>query len=234
MSAMPLVPDVAVIIVAAGSGSRVGGHELKQFRWVAGKPMLLHSVQTFQRRHDVAMVICVLPQRYAGDPPPWLFQCDTERLLIAHGGKQRADSVWNGLGDVPDEARVVLVHDAARPLVTDAMVARVIEKARSGVACVPALPVTDTLKRVDADGRIVETIPRDGLYRAQTPQGFPRELLLDAHRAAKRDGITATDDAALCERLGMPVEIVRGSEKALKVTEEADFDRAAALAEGPE
>ena len=234
MSAIPLVPDVAVIIVAAGSGSRVGGHELKQFRWVAGKPMLLHSVQTFQRRHDVAMVICVLPQRYAGDPPPWLFQCDTERLLIAHGGKQRADSVWNGLGDVPDEARVVLVHDAARPLVTDAMVARVIEKARSGVACVPALPVTDTLKRVDADGRIVETIPRDGLYRAQTPQGFPRELLLDAHRAAKRDGITATDDAALCERLGMPVEIVRGSEKALKVTEEADFDRAAALAEGPE
>ena len=234
MSTMPLVPDVAVIIVAAGSGSRVGGHELKQFRWVAGKPMLLHSVQTFQRRHDVAMVICVLPQRYAGDPPPWLFQCDTERLLIAHGGKQRADSVWNGLGDVPDEARVVLVHDAARPLVTDAMVARVIEKARSGVACVPALPVTDTLKRVDADGRIVETIPRDGLYRAQTPQGFPRELLLDAHRAAKRDGITATDDAALCERLGMPVEIVRGSEKALKVTEEADFDRAAALAEGPE
>ena len=234
MSAIPLVPDVAVIIVAAGSGSRVGGHELKQFRWVAGKPMLLHSVQTFQRRHDVAMVICVLPQRYAGDPPPWLFQCDTERLLIAHGGKQRADSVWNGLGDVPDEARVVLVHDAARPLVTDAMVARVIEKARSGVACVPALPVTDTLKRVDADGRIVATIPRDGLYRAQTPQGFPRELLLDAHRAAKRDGITATDDAALCERLGMPVEIVRGSEKALKVTEEADFDRAAALAEGPE
>ena len=102
------------------------------------------------------------------------------------------------------------------------------------MACVPALPVTDTLKRVDADGRIVETIPRDGLYRAQTPQGFPRELLLDAHRAAKRDGITATDDAALCERLGMPVEIVRGSEKALKVTEEADFDRAAALAEGPE
>ena len=234
MSTIPLVPDVAVIIVAAGSGSRVGGHELKQFRWVAGKPMLLHSVQTFQRRHDVAMVICVLPQRYAGDPPPWLFQCDTERLLIAHGGKQRADSVWNGLGDVPDEARVVLVHDAARPLVTDAMVARVIEKARSGVACVPALPVTDTLKRIDADGRIVETIPRDGLYRAQTPQGFPRELLLDAHRAAKRDGITATDDAALCERLGMPVEIVRGSEKALKVTEEADFDRAAALAEGPE
>jgi 2-C-methyl-D-erythritol 4-phosphate cytidylyltransferase len=227
-------PDVAVIIVAAGSGSRVGGTELKQFRWVAGKPMLLHSVQTFQKRSDVGVVIVVLPQRYAGDPPPWLFQCDTERLLIAHGGKERADSVWNGLGDVPDEATVVLVHDAARPLVTDAMVARVIEKARSGVAVIPALPVTDTLKRVDADGRVVETVSREMLYRAQTPQGFPKDMLMDAHRAAKREGIIATDDAALCERLGLPVHIVRGSEKALKVTEESDFDRAAALADGPE
>ena len=234
MSDVHVSPDVAVIIVAAGSGSRVGGTELKQFRWVAGKPMLLHSVQTFQRRSDVGVVIVVLPQRYAGDPPPWLFQCDTERLLIAHGGKERADSVWNGLGDVPDEATVVLVHDAARPLVTDAMVARVIEKARSGVAVIPALPVTDTLKRVDADGRVVETVSREMLYRAQTPQGFPKDMLMDAHRAAKREGITATDDAALCERLGLAVHIVRGSEKALKVTEESDFDRAAALADGPE
>ncbi len=234
MSDVHVNPDVAVIIVAAGSGSRVGGTELKQFRWVAGKPMLLHSVQTFQKRSDVGVVIVVLPQRYAGDPPPWLFQCDTERLLIAHGGKERADSVWNGLGDVPDEATVVLVHDAARPLVTDAMVARVIEKARSGVAVIPALPVTDTLKRVDADGRVVETVSREMLYRAQTPQGFPKDMLMDAHRAAKREGIIATDDAALCERLGLPVHIVRGSEKALKVTEESDFDRAAALADGPE
>ena len=168
------------------------------------------------------------------DPPPWLFQCDTERLLIAHGGKERADSVWNGLGDVPDEATVVLVHDAARPLVSDAMIARVIERARRGVGAIPALPVTDTLKRVDAAGRITATIDRDGLYRAQTPQGFPRDMLMDAHRAAQREQLAATDDAALCERLGFPVEVVRGSEKAMKVTEEADFDRAGALIDIPE
>ncbi len=226
--------DVAVIIVAAGSGSRVGGTELKQFRWVAGKPMLLHSVQAFMRRSDVGTVIVVLPPRYAGDPPPWLFQCDTERLLIAHGGKERADSVWNGLGDVPDEATVVLIHDAARPLATDAMIARVIDCARSGVGAIPALPVTDTLKRVDAGGRVTETVPRDGLYRAQTPQGFPKDMLMDAHRAAQREQIVATDDAALCERLGFPVQVVRGSEKAMKVTEEADFDRAGALVDTPE
>jgi 2-C-methyl-D-erythritol 4-phosphate cytidylyltransferase len=77
--------DVGVIIVAAGSGSRTGSEELKQFRWVAGKPMLLHSIQTFQARADVAMVVCVLPREYVGDPPPWIFQSDAERLLLSVG-----------------------------------------------------------------------------------------------------------------------------------------------------
>ena len=95
--------DVGVVIVAAGGGTRAsgGGEELKQFRWVAGKPMLLHSIQTFQRRADVAMVVAVLPRAYAGDPPPWLFQCDLDRLLVAAGGRERADSVYNGMEDLP-------------------------------------------------------------------------------------------------------------------------------------
>ena len=92
-----------VVIVAAGSGSRVGGNELKQFRWVAGKPMLLHSVQAFHRRPDVAMVVCVLPKAFVGDPPPWLFQCDIDRLLISVGGRERTESVANGLEDLPEE-----------------------------------------------------------------------------------------------------------------------------------
>ena len=111
--------DVGVVIVAGGSGSRVGGGELKQLRWVAGKPMLLHSLQTFQRRADVAMVVCVLPQRYAGDPPPWIFQSDADRMLISVGGRTRAESVANGLEDLTAECEVVLIHDAARPLVSD-------------------------------------------------------------------------------------------------------------------
>ena len=109
--------DVGVIIVAGGSGSRIGGEEFKQFRWVAGRPMLLHSVQTFMARPDVGMVVCVLPQRYVGDPPPWLFQCDVDRLFVSVGGRTRSESVANGLDDLPDEAQIVLVHDAARPLV---------------------------------------------------------------------------------------------------------------------
>jgi 2-C-methyl-D-erythritol 4-phosphate cytidylyltransferase len=224
------VSDVGVVIVAGGTGSRVGGTELKQLRWVAGKPMLLHSVQAFMARADVALVVVVLPRAYAADPPPWLFQCDVERLLVTEGGRERMESVANGLGDLPTHVNVVLVHDAARPLVSDALIDRVVRAARAGTAAIAALPVVDTLKEVDDDGRIVRTVERARLWRAQTPQGFPRDVIVQAHVAARRDGVTATDDAALCERLGLPVVVVRGSERAMKVTEEADFARAEALA----
>jgi 2-C-methyl-D-erythritol 4-phosphate cytidylyltransferase len=228
------VRDVGVIIVAGGSGSRMGGDELKQFRWVAGKPMLLHSVQTFMARPDVGMVVCVLPQRYAGDPPPWLFQCDVDRLLVSVGGRTRSESVANGLDDLPDEAQIVLVHDAARPLVDMATIDRVVTAVRSGTSAIAALPVVDTIKAVDEDGAIQRTVDRDGLWRAQTPQGFPRQLLVDAHRRASVERISTSDDAALLEQLGIPVTIVRGSERAMKVTEPGDFARVEALFSLPE
>ena len=241
-SAAREVRDVGVVIVAGGSSTRTlastpeadatgapAAPELKQLRWVAGKPMLLHSLQTFQQRSDVAMVVCVLPTRYAGDPPPWIFQCDMERMLISVGGEVRGESVQNGLEDLPDECKIVLVHDAARPLATPAMIDRVVAAARAGTGAIAALPVVDTLKEVDANGRIVRTVDRAHLWRAQTPQGFPRDMIFRAHREARDAGVNATDDAALCERLGLPVVVVRGSERALKVTEEADFARAEAL-----
>ncbi len=223
------VRDVGVIIVAGGSGSRTGSAELKQFRWVSGRPALLHSVQAFMARDDVAIVVVVLPKAYAADPPPWLFQCDVDRLLVSVGGRERHESVYNGLEDIPEEVRVVVVHDAARPLVTDGTIARVIDEARLGHGAVAALPVVDTLKRVDADGRIVATVDRAELWRAQTPQAFPREMLERAHLAARAEQVGATDDAGLCERLGETVVVVRGSERGLKITEEADFARAEAL-----
>ena len=226
--------DVGVVIVAGGTGSRVGGGELKQFRWVAGMPMLLHSVQTFMARADVGMVVCVLPQQYAGDPPPWLLQCDVDRLLISIGGRTRTESVSNGLDDLPDEAAIVLVHDAARPLVSQETIGRVIDGVREGVSTIAAMPVVDTLKVVDADGRIERTVSRDGLWRAQTPQGFQRQVIVDAHRQAREQHIDATDDAALLERLGVPVRVVRGTERALKVTDGADFARVEALYQIPE
>ena len=218
--------DVGVVSVAGGSSLRVGGGaELKQFRWVGDKPMLLHAVHAFQRRADVALVVCVLPRSHAGDPPPWLFQCDLDRLLVSTGGAERGDSVWNGLEDLPEDLTIAVIHDAARPLVTDATIDAVIAEARRGRGAVAALPVVDTLKAVDESGRIVRTVDRRGLWRAQTPQAFPLRMIEAAYVDARRSGLTATDDAALCERLGMEVVVVRGSERAMKVTEESDFAR---------
>lgn len=221
--------DVGVVIVAGGSGSRTGSAELKQFRWVAGRPMLLHSVQLFQQRSDVCMVVAVLPKRYAGDPPPWLFQSDIERLLIGVGGTTRGRSVRSGLDDLPSAARIVVIHDAARPLLLDATVDAVIAEARRGNGAVAALPVVDTLKRVGDNGIVRETTDRSGLWRAQTPQAFPRDMIDEVTRRANREGVDATDDAALCERYGFPVVVVPGSERAMKITTEADFARAEAL-----
>ncbi|MEO7042674.1 MAG: 2-C-methyl-D-erythritol 4-phosphate cytidylyltransferase [Gemmatimonadaceae bacterium] len=225
--------DVGVVILAAGSGSRTGSEELKQFRWVAGKPMLLHTVQLFQQRADVCMVVAVLPKRYAGDPPPWLFQSDIERLLVGVGGAERGSSVRSGLDDLPITARIVVIHDAARPLVLEETVDAVIAAARNGTGAIAALPVTDTLKRVDADGRVEATIERNGLWRAQTPQAFPREMIDEVTRRANREGVSATDDAALCEHYGYPVVVVPGSERAMKITTEDDFARAEAISTLP-
>jgi 2-C-methyl-D-erythritol 4-phosphate cytidylyltransferase len=222
-------PDVGVVIVAGGKGSRAGGSELKQFRWVAGKPMLLHSVHAFQERTDVGMVVVVLPHAHVGDPPVWLFQSDTERLLLSVGGRERIDSVRNGLEDVPDDLGIIVVQDAARPLVTAKMIDDVITQARNGNAAAPGIPVVDTLKRVDDSGRIIDTVERTGVMRIQTPQAFPRDMLMEAHQKAIAEGVTATDDAALCERLGMKVMVVPGNELAMKITSEEDFARAEAM-----
>jgi 2-C-methyl-D-erythritol 4-phosphate cytidylyltransferase len=215
--------------VAAGSGSRTGSQELKQFRWVAGKPMLLHSIQVFQARADVAMVVCVLPREYVGDPPPWIFQSDADRLLLSVGGRERSESVANGLEDLPSECEIVVIHDAARPLVTSETIGRVIDEARQGNGAVAAIPVIDTLKRVESSGKVIETVDRFGLWRAQTPQAFPRKAIERAHREAREADRIATDDAALCEQIGLPVVVVRGSERAQKITEENDFALVEAL-----
>jgi 2-C-methyl-D-erythritol 4-phosphate cytidylyltransferase len=231
---VPAVPstirrDVGVVIVAGGKGTRTAGTELKQFRWLGSKPVLLHSVQTFLERNDVCAVVCVLPREYAADPPPWLMQNDLERLLISVGGEERTESVRNGLEDLAPEARIVLIHDAARPLVTHSTIDRVIAGARAGRGVTAALPVVDTLKEVDDRGNVMRTVERAKLWRAQTPQGFPREMIERAHRDAAAARVTATDDAGLVERLGIVVQVVRGSERAMKITDEADFVRAEKL-----
>lgn len=198
----------------------------KQYLELRGEPILLWALRPFLAHPEVVETVVVLPPEDVEAPPDWLAALSVTRVA---GGAERGDSVWNGLSALSARAATVLIHDAARPLVTRAVIDRVLEAARDG-AVIPAVPVTDTVKEADERGFVRTTPDRARLRLAQTPQGFPLALILDAHRRARAEGWTATDDAALCERLGIPVRIVEGEPTNLKVTRPEDLAVAEAMA----
>lgn len=218
---------VAVVVPAGGVGLRMGGLR-KQYLELAGEPVLSRALKPFLESPDVRWIVVALPADDLADPPPFLAALGHRVQLVA-GGAERTDSVRAALEAVPEEADVVLVHDAARPLVTADVIERTIAMARNGVAAVPGLPVEDTIKQVDADGRVMATLERRSLRRVQTPQAFPRALLMEAHRRAHDEGLTATDDAALVERIGGTVVVVPGSPENIKLTSPRDLELAEAI-----
>ena len=220
-------PDAGVVIVAAGAGVRAGPGEPKQFRPILGVPMLLRALRPFTSHPGVGQVVVALPSVHVERPPEWLGKLLGDRLLLVPGGDTRARSVRAGLAALAPDLGVILVHDAARPFVSRQTIDAVLARARAGVGAVAALPVSDTLKEVD-DVRIVGTVARDRLWRAQTPQGFPRDMLERAY--ARLGGTAPTDDAALCEAAGFPVEVVLDGPENVKVTTAEDFRIAEALA----
>jgi 2-C-methyl-D-erythritol 4-phosphate cytidylyltransferase len=204
------------IVVAAGGGARFGA--AKQFARLGGSSVLDHSVGVACEACDGVVVVL----------PPDTAWNERDDVLLAVGGATRSDSVRAGLALVPDDTDIVIVHDAARPLATRALydlVARAIADGADGA--VPALPVTDTVKRV-RDDRVVETVPRDGLVGVQTPQAFRASAL----RAAHLVGAVDTDDAALVEANGGVVVIVMGERRNLKLTHPDDLTLAQALLDG--
>ncbi|MBK7348619.1 MAG: 2-C-methyl-D-erythritol 4-phosphate cytidylyltransferase [Gemmatimonadetes bacterium] len=217
--------DVGVVIVAAGQGTRLGAGVPKQYLPLGGVPMLLRALRPFTSHPEVAHTVVVLPAADAAHPPAWLAEVLGDTLSVTAGGAERSDSVACGLAALPAACAVVLVHDAARPFVDQAIISAVAAVARTGEGAVPAIPVGDTLKQVAAGegGRILRTVPRDGLFRAQTPQGFPRRVLQEAHARAPREGGGATDDALLVEQAGVPVRVVPGSARNFKITTEDDL-----------
>jgi len=210
-------------VVAAGRGARLGGETPKQYQPIGGVPMVLRAVRAFTTHPDVAQVALVLPLADAESPPPFLRGVAGAGLLVVAGGAERADSVAAGLRVLDAACTIVLVHDAARPFVERGVIDGVIAHARSGVGAVAAIRVMDTLKQAAAEDptRIDRTVPRDNLWRAQTPQGFPRAVLERAHAAA--DARSATDDAALVERTGVAVRLVPDSPINMKVTTAEDL-----------
>jgi 2-C-methyl-D-erythritol 4-phosphate cytidylyltransferase len=210
------------ILVAAGRGERMGQGRPKAFLELAGQALVLRSARAFDEAPSVGAIVAVVPQT----------EVETARTLLAplgklrgvvRGGERRQDSVLAGLQEAPTGFDgVVLVHDAARPLVDVALVEAVAREAAGSGAALPVLPVLDTVKRV-RDGLVLETLDRGELGAAQTPQGFRYALLVEAYEAAFRDRLTVTDEAMAVERLGAPVRAVPGSHRNRKITTPEDL-----------
>lgn len=210
------------LVVGAGEGQRFGGELPKQYHLLAGVAVMRRSLKAFMDHPDVSVVQAVIHPNHHE-----LYDAAVQGLALpvpVDGGATRQGSVLNGLESLnADEPSTVLIHDAARPLVDPGVISRVLAALQTSPGAIPALAVADTLKR--SDGQFVETtVDRQGLWRAQTPQGFHYQNILAAHRQAGGDELT--DDAAVAERAGLAVAIVEGSEDNVKVTRTGDMVRA--------
>lgn len=217
------VASFAVILPAAGKSSRFHDpHYKKPFAPLDNRPVWMHSAERFLNRDDVKQVLLVI----APEDRTFFFEKFGANVAIlgiqvVEGGQERTDSVARALAQVREEIDYVAVHDAARPCIADEWITKVFNAAQQSAAAILAIPVAGTLKRVTPNQVICETVPRNELWEAQTPQVFRRQLLVDAY--ARRTGKPATDDAELVERLGHPVQVVTGSPINLKITTREDL-----------
>ena len=226
-NAMPSPVATAVIVPAAGRGERLGPGAPKALRTLAGQPILLHAVRNLATARGLDLIVVAVPEESCEEARALLQGIDIP-ITIVSGGDTRQDSVARALLALPSEVDVVLVHDAARPLVPSEVVDRVVGAVRAGAqAVIPTLGVVDTVKEVDGDGVVRATLDRARLQAVQTPQGFARDVLQRAHAAS--DGGDATDDAGMVERMGVIVQTVPGHEEAFKITRPLDLVLAEAI-----
>jgi len=225
-----LPPDVGVIVAAAGRGERAGSGPLKQFRPIAGVPLLARTLRPFEAHPDVAIIVVALPVEYSATPPDFLAGRLGKRLQLVAGGATRAESVARAMSALPSHLAVVLVHDGARPFVARETIDRVVSVARVGHGAIPAVPVTDSLKQWSGSGAPVRSIERSHLWRAQTPQGFPAERFRELCRRVLGDAQAPTDDASLWERAGQALVLVPDRTTNFKITTADDFALAEAFA----
>jgi 2-C-methyl-D-erythritol 4-phosphate cytidylyltransferase len=225
---------VVAIIVAAGSGKRMRHSTKKQFLSIGSKPILAYTLDAFDSIDRVDRIILVIPRG-------WKRYCQKEiiekyeyrkEIEVTVGGARRQDSVACGLALVSSDYEIVIIHDGVRPFVTRRMVVESIAKARKFGACVVAVPVTDTIKMVGRDGVIKRTLPREHLWRVQTPQTFRLNLIKKAYAKALKDRFYGTDDAQLVERVNRPVKVVSGDYRNIKITTREDLILAETLLSG--
>jgi 2-C-methyl-D-erythritol 4-phosphate cytidylyltransferase len=218
------IPTVA-LIPAAGLGLRMGGVPAKQFLEVGGRPLLALTLAPFQASPSIHAVVMVVPPADVGYCQEHIisrFQLDKVTQVVP-GGERRQDSVRLGIEAAGDRWDLVLIHDGVRPLVDEALIHRVVRTAQDHRCVVTGLPATDTVKEVSEGGKVVKTYEREKVWLIQTPQVFRYADILSAHRKAQEEGWQVTDDAALMEREGVPVTVVEGSERNIKVTTPMDL-----------
>ncbi|HHO48298.1 MAG TPA: 2-C-methyl-D-erythritol 4-phosphate cytidylyltransferase [Desulfobacteraceae bacterium] len=223
----------AAVIPAAGSGVRCGSALPKQFVALDGKPVLIMSITPFLEVREIGIVVATVPGDHRKTAAAMLAAFfspkERQRIIVIDGGPTRQESVRAGLSALPAETEVVLVHDAARPFVTPAIIERCLEGALQQGAAIAAVPVRDTLKMEGPDRAVQRTVDRKGLWQAQTPQAARIGLLRRAYDLADRDGFSGTDEASLLEHAGIPVTIVEGSELNFKITRPDDLVLASGL-----
>ena len=224
--------DVAVVIPAGGVGRRLGSRTPKQFLRLGTRTILALTVEHFTRHPAVSTVVVAAPATHLTRTRRAVAGIRRSACVqVVTGGAERQESVWLGMQAVPDDAAVIIVHDAVRPFITRALVDRVVAAARSGGGAICALPIAETVKRV-RDAVVEATVDRSALWAVQTPQAFRAELLREAHEKARRDGFLGTDESMLVERLGHPVAVVPGLAANVKITTPADLVRAKRAAGG--
>ncbi len=221
---------VGVVIPAGGTGKRMGAKVPKQFLLLGGRSVLQRTLARFESISDVNEIVLVVPKNYWERARSLVKRVGFRKVRhVVVGGRQRQDSVWNGLNAFELKPDIVLVHDAVRPMVTDKVVKRVIRKAVECQAAAVGIRLKDTVKVERRKGFFTHTLNRSKLWAVQTPQGFQFDLLMRAHRVARRKGLKSTDEASLVERLRMPVAIVEGDEKNIKITTKQDLEMARLL-----
>jgi len=218
------VTDVAAIVVAAGQGTRFGSDIPKQFLLLQNRPIIVHALERLQSAAVVRQIVVVAGKEwvpYMSREIAGRFNFDKISAIVP-GGKERQDSVLAGLQALPIAPDIVLIHDAVRPLFSLDLLERVIKGCETFDACVPGLPLRDTVKRIDAE-RIIETVPRESLRLVQTPQAFRYRSLLHAFEQAGKMNFYSTDEAALVEKFGGRAGWVEGEETNLKITTPRDL-----------
>ena len=222
---------VGVVVPAAGQGRRMGTNRNKQFFELDGTPILLRTLESFQCSPTITTIVLAVSSEEMTTVQSLVRGAGISKVsVVVAGGEERQDSVWNGIEALKNQnVEYVLVHDAVRPFIDQELIERVLNAAVRFGAAVPALRVKETVKRVDPEGIVRETVAREHLWLAQTPQAFEFQLLYRAYRQSQSDNFVGTDDASLVERLGERVCIVEGSSDNIKITTPEDLDLARSI-----